>query len=527
VQQSSNPLWDPSLPLSLTAPPHVNQDLNNFSPVFGFAWTPRFGKGVLGDGRTVVRGGFRMAYDPAFYNMFLNEATSAPAVNLATLNGPPLSGTTILPNSGFFGTQLVPFLSPQVARGDPGFSNELLVDSNFHNPYSEQWNFGIQREISNKIVAEVRYVGNHTIGNFQTLNGNPDLQPLIDNGFQNVIPSGLVPCTDASAPGLGFADCNRGQLIRYGNTAWSKYNGLQSELRIGGWHGLTATGSYTYSHTIDNASEIFSTVGGGNTVSYAQNPFNTDRAERGNAGIDFPHVVGVTMVYDLPFYKNQPGLIGRLLGGWEVNTTYRYSSGQPYTTIQNHNPGSLCDPSSTLSTNFDACRPILGDASLALDSVGRYCDGTAATCVDGSSVPLPVGTLVNFADSCFGQACAATPITGAHWIYNDPTAAQVLGTPFAGAPRNILRGQPISTANLAIFKNFNVNERVKLQLQAQAFNVMNVQFLGVPDPVLDDVGSGQFQSTKFNSNGGLAFAGNLTTDGIARRRLLFGLKLIF
>jgi hypothetical protein len=40
-----------------------------------------------------------------------------------------------------------------------------------------------------------------------------------------------------------------------------------------------------------------------------------------------------------------------------------------------------------------------------------------------------------------------------------------------------------------------INERMKLQFQAQAFNVMNVQFLGVPDPVLDDTGSGQFQST--------------------------------
>jgi len=451
-----------------------------------------------------------MAYDPAFYNMFLNEATAAPAVNLATLNGPPLGGTTVLPSGGFFGTQLVPFLSPQAPRGNPGLSSELLVDSHFHNPYSEQWNFGVQREISSKIVAEVRYVGNHTIGNFQTLNGNPDLQPLIDNGFQNVIPSGLSPCTDASAPGFGFADCNRTQLIRYGNTAWSKYNGLQSELRIGGWHGLTATGSYTYSKTIDNASEIFSTIGGGNTVSYAQNPFNIDRPERGNAGIDFPHVLGVTMVYELPFYKNQPGLIGRLLGGWEVNTTYRYSSGQPYTTIQNHNPKSLCDPSSTLSTNFDACRPILASSSAPLDTVGQCIDPAAPDC-----------GLVDFVTQ------QPTSMNSVHWIYNDPKAASFFGTPFAGAPRNILRGQPISTANLAVFKNININERLKLQFQAQAFNVMNVQFLGVPDPVLDDVGSGSFQSTKFNSNGGLAFAGNLTTDGIARRRLLFGLKLIF
>jgi hypothetical protein len=56
---------------------------------------------------------------------------------------------------------------------------------------------------------------------------------------------------------------------------------------------------------------------------------------------------------------------------------------------------------------------------------------------------------------------------------------------------------------------------------------MNTQFRGVPDPILDDVARGSFQNTDFNSNGGLAFAGNNTTDGIGRRRLLFGMKLIF
>jgi hypothetical protein len=56
---------------------------------------------------------------------------------------------------------------------------------------------------------------------------------------------------------------------------------------------------------------------------------------------------------------------------------------------------------------------------------------------------------------------------------------------------------------------------------------MNTQFLGVPDPVLDDVATGRFQSTAFNSNGGGTFAGNVNTDGIGRRQLLFGLKLIF
>jgi outer membrane receptor protein involved in Fe transport len=522
AQKSSNPLWDPTLPLSLTTPPPVSQDLNNFSPVVGFAWTPRFGRHV-GDGNTVIRGGFRMAYDPAFYNLFLNEATSAPAVNLAQLLGPPFGGTTVLPNSGFFGTELVPFLTPQVPRGNPGFASELLVDSHFRNPYSEQWNIGIQRSINSKIVAEVRYVGNHTIGNFQTLNGNPALEPLIASGFGNLIPSGLTPCTDQNAPGFGFnpalaggfagyADCNRGNLIRYGNTAWSKYNGLQTELRIGGWRGLTATASYTFSHTIDNSSEVFSTAAGGNTSSFAQNPFNTDRGERGNAGIDFPHVAGVTLIYDFPFYKNQQGFVGRMLGGWQFNSTYRYTTGQPYTTVESFNSQSLCDPTSTFNSSRDACRPILANASAPLATAGRYsCTGsTADTC-----------SLIDFVSH------APTTLSAVHWVYNDPNAAIVYGTPFAGAGRNTLRGQPISTSNLAVFKNINVNERLKFQFQAQAFNWMNVQFRGVPDPRLNHITSGSFQNTNFNANGGLSFAGNLTTDGIARRRLLFGLKAIF
>jgi outer membrane receptor protein involved in Fe transport len=522
AQKSSNPLWDPTLPLSLTTPPPVSQDLNNFSPVVGFAWTPRLGKHV-GDGNTVIRGGFRMAYDPAFYNMFLNEATAAPAVNLALLLGPPFGGTTVLPNSGFFGTELAPYLTPQVPRGNPGFSSELLVDSHFHNPYSEQWNIGIQRSINSKIVAEVRYVGNHTIGNFQTLNGNPALEPLIASGFANLIPSGLTPCTDPNAPGFGFnptlpggfsgyADCNRSNLIRYGNTAWSKYNGLQTELRIGGWHGLTATASYTFSHTIDNASEIFSTAAGGNTNSFAQNPFNTDRGERGNAGIDFPHVAGVTFIYDLPFYKNQQGFVGRALGGWELNSTYRYTTGQPYTTVESLNSHSLCDPTSTFQSSRDACRPILANPSAPLATAGAFkCTGaTAATC-----------TLTDFVSG------APTTLSAVHWVYNDPNSAIFYGTPYAGAGRNILRGQPISTSNLAVFKNINVNERLKFQFQAQAFNWMNVQFRGVPDPRLNHITGGSFQNTNFNANGGLTFAGNLTTDGLARRRLLFGLKAIF
>jgi hypothetical protein len=335
----------------------------------------------------------------------------------------------------------------------------------------------------------------------------------------------LTPCATSGAPGFqaGNVNCNFSNVIQYANTASSNYDGLQSELRIGGWRGVTATASYTYSKTIDNASEVFSTLAGGNTLAYAQNPFAPGAPERANSGTDFPHIVGVAIVYDLPFYQGQHGVAGHVLGGWQVNTTYRYTSGQPYTTIQHYANGSLCDPAAVFGGQFDACRPILSNASLPIASVGQYCDGTLATCPTAAGTPQPLGTLVSFTDPCLGTGggnnpCAVTPINGAHWIHNDSTAAQVVGTPYAGVGRNTLRGQPISTDNLAVFKNIKINERVTAQFQAQAFDVLNVQFLGVPDPSLDDVATGRFQSTAFNPNGGSSFAGNINTDGIGRRR---------
>ena len=73
--------------------------------------------------------------------------------------------------------------------------------------------------------------------------------------FPQLIPAGVTPCTTAGQPGvtLGYANCNFRNVTTRGNWAWSKYDGLQTEYRIGGWHGLTTTLSYTYSHTIDNA----------------------------------------------------------------------------------------------------------------------------------------------------------------------------------------------------------------------------------------------------------------------------------
>jgi hypothetical protein len=120
----------------------------------------------------------------------------------------------------------------------------------------------------------------------------------------------------------------------------------------------------------------------------------------------------------------------------------------------------------------------------------------------------------------------------AHWIINDVNAATFFGSPFLGVGRNTERGQPISTVNLAVFKNTKITERLTIQFQAEAFNLFNHQWLGIPIQNVNNAansvnGVNQFGSLAFNNNGGDTFAGNITTDGIGRRRLQFGAKLIF
>jgi len=337
---------------------------------------------------------------------------------------------------------------------------------------------------------------------------------------------------------VGYANCNSSRVIQYANSGYSIYHGLQSQLRLQGWHGFTGQASYTYSRSIDNASEAFST-NAGTVFAIAQNPFDVTQAERGQSNYNFPNVFTLLWAYDLPFRKNQSGLLGHVMGGWQINGTYRYNSGQPYTVEQTAQPGSLCDPTNFTNGALDACRPILSNAGQPFNTVGQYCDGTSITCPAAATgtTALAAGTLVSVNAGCVSSGgtsgqCPVTPISAAHWIINDPTAASILGSPFLGVGRNTERGQAINTVNMSIFKNTKVTERLTIQFQADAYNLFNHQWLGIPIQNVSFAsnsvnGINQFGSLKFNGNGGDTFAGNIVTDGIARRRLQFGLKLIF
>jgi hypothetical protein len=518
-QAGSNPFWDTSLPAHVTTVPALPNHFKYLGPNVGFAWKPRF-LGASGD-KTVIRGGFRITYDPSFYNMFLNVATAAPVVNAGSIAG------AALPTSGFLGSDVrAAQLGGIPTGGNPGTRNNTRVARDFHEPYTEGWSLGIQQELTNRMVLEVRYVGNHVVGNFQTVNANPALAGLQAHGFSSFIPSGFAPCTTVGAPGLsgGRADCNFRNVRNRDNTAWSRYSGLQSEFRIREWHGLSGAASFTWSKTLDNSSEIFSTGAGGNTVAGAQNPFDISKGEKSLSGLDFPHGASIYMIYDLPFYKNQQGFLGKVLGGYQANTTWRYTSGQVWTPVTFPGGNSSCQ--NTFDNSFfgySTCRPFVGSLTAPVDSVGQCTDAT-----------LPDCGLVNWFDG--------TPMTAARWIYNDNTAATFFGTPYGNSRRNPgYRGQPVNTVNFSLFKTTKLTEKLSLRLEAQVYNLFNHMFLGVPDPTIDACNfaartvpgcGGSFANNFSNSSGGVNAQGaggytNATLSGLGRRRMILGVKITF
>jgi hypothetical protein len=508
TNRESNPntaFWDTSLPLSLRTVQSLPIVKRNLGPVAGFAWQPA----IHGQNSVVVRGGFHIGYDATFNNPFANIAQSTPAVNFASL----LTCTNCIPSDGS-AASLRGIINPQVPLGgNPGFRAQSNTDPNLSNPYTEQWTLGVQAAFTRQIVGEVRYLGNHGVGLLENRNGNPALGPLIDAGFQNVIPAGLTPCTTPNTPGAtaGYVDCNRTNVVTLGNTGFSNYNSLQSRLSIEHWRGVTAGISYTWSKDIDNISEIYATGTGGNTTNFSQSPFDLNQAERGVSGLDYPQLASIYMIYEVPRLFKQNSLGGKLLNGWQINPVWRYASGQPYTVTENAAADTvLCDPTQTSGST--TCRPIINNRQAAIDTVGQCTDPGASDC-----------GIVNY------YTGAPASLQAFHWIRNDDVSAQYFGTPFAGGGRNQQRGQTINNANLAVLKNFKLNERFTIEMRATSYNVLNRQYRGVPGVNIDfgnfaDAG-GSFGNTLFNVNGGGQT--NSVFSGIDRRRIELGGKIRF
>ncbi|HVG30116.1 MAG TPA: carboxypeptidase regulatory-like domain-containing protein [Pyrinomonadaceae bacterium] len=548
--------YNPALPLSARTVPLIPKDKNNFAPRLGFAYSPHFWKSFFGEDATVIRGGFSIAYDPAFYNILLNvqggapfsAAFALPSTSLPATNSPvpipqgALTGDVIRARSAASGVLPLGQLNPL-------FLAQTTVAPDFRAPYSEQFSLGVQHQFGRNSVAEVRYVGTHGVGLFQNRNGNPFVQNLVNGvpsltvctarnaagdctaesvqtfrSFANLLPSGITPLSCVNDPATPFVNesvCN-GRILRQStitvreNSAQSIYHSMQS--RYNGRflnNALSLGAAYTWSKTIDNSSEIFAL---GIASSNTQNPFCITSCERSLSILDRPHAFSANFIYDVPFFKEQRGVVGHLLGGWQLNGVYVLTSGTPYTPGQFFN-GSVFGAGASYITAGD--RPFVGNPNVDPRLVGiNQLDAYRAGYID--VVTNPKGFLSLNELNTTGNVRSVTP-NDVRFIFNGPGSAQVFNTPFGDASRNSLRGPALNQLNMGLFKNIKVFERLTVQLRGEAYNVLNH-----PNPGYGVNGAGS-QPDFFTEDAGIdgsAFAekGDIT---LARRVVQVGIRIIF
>jgi Carboxypeptidase regulatory-like domain len=541
-ETGSDPLWNPALPLSVTTFPSISSPTDNWAPNVGFAWSPGKSWITAGDGKTVVRGGFRMAYDPPYYNIYSNIAGSAPIVLNDTLSN-SVSAMNPVPATPF-GPQVRTALAPFLQTGvfDPRTFDNTTISPNFGPDKVYSWSFGIQQQVAKNAVVEVRYVGNAGRNLFQTIDANPYILGLA-NDYPNLVPAGDTPCPAANAAvpnAVGTINCNQGVLLSRTNTAYSNYDALQTEIRLNrAWNQLTLKSAYTFSKTLDNVSEIFATSAAGNTNATSQSQVNFTNQEYGLSGLDFPNNWVLTVIEELPFYRSQHGWLGHTLGGWTVSSVYTLSSGQPFTPSQfelSCESGSgVCNAPPTATnpydTNFNAAftlpdgalRPFVGNPSAPVQSVGIYA-GDACT-VYGVGCTLNPKQLVSLNAINQGQGGAGGTLVTPNqvrFIANTPVANEIFGTPFGNAGRNIARDFHTNILNLAIFKTLNISEKFRLQFHADFTNAFNHSNYSTIDPFIDDAGV---------VSEGLGFANPLVQNGgtlnNGTRQIRLGAKFFF
>jgi Carboxypeptidase regulatory-like domain/TonB dependent receptor len=500
--------------------PHAPK--NNWAPRIGFAWSPGT------SGKTSIRAGAGFAYDVLYDNLGLLSLPPQLGVTVdcspATCAAPFLANGGILPGAGGVNN----FPTPAAAR----LATSAFVPVNQKDPKSIDWTLGIQHSFSNDYTVEVRYVGDRGIhlptqnrlnaadqvtatANLPTFVTAPD-QATLDASTVNLggILGGAFGNGDGLVPAYENAGFSGNFLVAFEPWAASTYHGLAAQVTKRFTHGLQFVASYTFSHTIDNATaDVFSTV----IAPRRPQDFQNVSADRSNSILDHRHRFTMALIYDEPFFKNSNKFLRNTLGNWEFAPIYTFQSGQ-WATAQSGVDANLngdAAPDRTIfnkagvkgtgSTTSPLCTSAVPNQSVNCTNANLFCTGTEAAgsgCTPG----------VDVVDNVVGYKA------------DDPTAQYLqanFGT-IADVGRSTLQLNPINDWDVTALKRITITERFKLEFQVQAFNIFNhPQYVG---GFLNDIGSIGFTGSQRNTlipgsgsfnNFSSAFASNARTLQLA------------
>jgi Carboxypeptidase regulatory-like domain len=418
-------------------------DKKNFAPRISFAYTPHWGRFLLGENKTVFRAGYGIFYDGLFSNIVDNNLQSQPN----TLGGsiPSPTGQGVGNASSFNAISTAP---------DPLLTIFSMANK-IHNPMTQQWNVNVERELPLGLVLTLAYVGTKGTHLF----ANQDFNPAVgfDSSFNYV-----------------FLNPNFTEIALRTSAGDSRYNSFQLEVERKVNTDLILRASYTYSKFMDDTSEIFTTTG---LSSYSQDLLN-QRSDWGPSAFDQRHRFTVAYVWKAPYFKHNT-FLKALTDQWEWSGIATIESGGP----------------NTVSAGFDNIvnghpngRPDLVNPAAPLDSLG----------VDGANIYAGFTPGEYYDVSCavltFGP-CTPKPLDSFHFVLPNNVAGNV--------GRNSLFGPGQIYFDTSIQRDFPIHfwklENHTLKIRADLFNAFNHPNLFTPTYNMIDP---NFNNTAITINGG-------------------------
>jgi outer membrane receptor protein involved in Fe transport len=401
---------------------------------------PRVGIAWRVNPKTTVRGGYGFVYDPTVvidqaWSNGLDQWPYGGGGGSIAMNQTGSPLTTIESTFGQVNSVL--------PTSDPWSLGSWYLDPHDQDPRSQQFNLTVERELGSNTTLSVGYVG-----------GLDDRLQI--TGQWNT----------AETPGVGTAAQVRARTpFPWYNTSsfystsngTSDYNALQVKLDRKFSNGLQYLVAYTYSKALGTGgSGLFGVENGPGGFSVWQNYYDL-KASRGVLAFSVPQVLTMEGQYALPVgigqrYLNH-GPVAYILGNWQANTNLQIRSGQPYNMAVSGDVANIEAPAGDSWYTYE--RPnVIGNPKLAHPTRSEGFNTTAF------QVP---------ATGTYGNA-GTSPLYSMH----------------------------VADADMSLFKNFSIREKMSFTFRAEAFNVFNIQNYGVPDSTITDTTAGVITSNVTN-----------------------------
>jgi hypothetical protein len=303
--------------------------------------------------------------------------------------------------------------------------NQVLwfYDPHIRNPYSMQWNFGVQRELNSSTTVDVNYVGSGS-------------RRLNVGGYYNTALTPGPSDPQSRAPFPYIAPTFYDRSIGNGN-----YHALQIGLNKRYSKGLAYQVAYTYSKSIDEASSGWFGVEGQSLT----DPYNV-AGSRGPSGFDLRHTLSVNTVYQIPVghgkrFSTKNSVLDYVLGNWQLNNIFTARSGVPFNVY--FGASDLANTGNVSWAQYERAN-LVGDPH-------------NGSCPNGS----PVGSV----DCIFNTSAFAAP-------------AQYT---FGNSGRDAFRSPSFWNLDTSLFRQFPFwGEDRRIEFRAEAFNLFNTVILGTP-----------------------------------------------